>query len=167
MLQDVSTAIMQHQQPHADGLGGPPQQQQPAPPADVVRAGIAALDMLATVCGAAASALHADVCRRNMVPQLCDRDMLDSPACSPACLQWVQLLCWGRRRRGGCTGLVLQLPVLAVGQAVWLLVQPVAAVVASMLLMLLCQKTRPVSMARQQHAATACRAAARVQTHLG
>jgi hypothetical protein len=61
ILQDVSTAVLQHQQVHADGMDD--LQQQPAPLADVLLLGMAALDLLAGVCYAAAYPNLGDIFR--------------------------------------------------------------------------------------------------------
>ena len=85
MLQDVSTAILQHQQPHADGMNGA-QQQQPAPAADVLQPGLAALDLLAAVCYAAAYPDTGEIWQPSERQQLCERGALDLPCMLPSML---------------------------------------------------------------------------------
>ena len=85
MLQDVSTAVLQHQQAHADGTDVP-QQQQPAPPADILQPGLAALELLAAVCYAAAYPDLGDMMRLEERQQLCERGALDLPCMLPSML---------------------------------------------------------------------------------
>jgi hypothetical protein len=83
MLQDVSTAILQHQQLHADGVDSP---QQPGPPAAVLQPGLAALELLAAVCWAAAYPNLGDFMRLEERQQLCQRGSLDLPCMLPSML---------------------------------------------------------------------------------
>jgi hypothetical protein len=83
MLQDVSTAILQHQQLHADRMDGP---QQPGPQANVLQPGLAALELLAAVCWAAAYPNLGDFMRLEERQQLCERGVLDLPCMLPSML---------------------------------------------------------------------------------
>ena len=94
MLQDVSTTILQHQQlmllleqqrqPHAACTSDIPQLA--APPADVLQPGIAALQMLAAVCYAAAYPSVGALLRLHEQQQLCARGVLDHSCMLPSML---------------------------------------------------------------------------------
>jgi hypothetical protein len=88
MLQDVSTAVLQHheqqRQPHAAAIADDPQPT--APPADVLQPGSAALQMLAAVCSAAANLSFGALVDLAERQQLCERGMLDHPCMLPSML---------------------------------------------------------------------------------
>jgi hypothetical protein len=91
MLQNVSTAILQHQdeqQQQSYAAAGMTGQQRPvAPPADIVQSGLAALQMLAAVCSAAAKLSFGSlISLHERRKQLCDCGVLDHPCMLPSML---------------------------------------------------------------------------------
>jgi hypothetical protein len=83
--QDVSTAVLQYlQQPYAAGIDN--DQQPAAPSADVLQPGLAALEMLAAVCAAAAYPKPGNLMRMHEQRQLCARGVLDHPCMLPSML---------------------------------------------------------------------------------